>query len=367
MIGQPAAGKSTMILQSGLNFPYAEREGARVAGLGGTRNCDWFFSSEAVLLDTAGRYMNSPEEAGKWRGFLQLLRQHRQRRPLNGLIVSVSIDDILHGSAEDQERVAKRLRERIQESCALLEVRLPIYLVFTKCDLIPGFTAFYRQLDDASRGEVMGKTFSHKGYEQADWGQRFGKAMDELTGYWRQVAGQQLVQQDIQVTRQNNAAYRFPLELAALKPRLQQFVDSLLRANRTRVPKCCAVSISPPRCKPTKPSGAATASMWPSASHSNTPQVLPKLAASRRRYSSIACSARSSSPTNTWWRCTPATTANAGARLAGSRRRPGSHCAVQPVGLVVSEQPRHPGQHCRRTGPGQGRRPGCQRPVHRLA
>lgn len=231
VIGQPAAGKSTMILQSGLNFPYAEREGVRVAGLGGTRNCDWFFSSEAVLLDTAGRYMNSPEEAGKWRGFLQLLRQHRQRRPLNGLIVSVSIADILHGSVEDQERVAKRLRERIQESCALLEVRLPIYLVFTKCDLIPGFTAFYRQLDDAARGEVMGKTFSHKGYEQADWGQRFSNAMDELTRYWGQMASQQLVQQDIQVTRQNNAAYRFPLELAALKPRLHQFVDSLLRAN----------------------------------------------------------------------------------------------------------------------------------------
>lgn len=231
VIGQPAAGKSTMILQSGLNFPYAEREGARVSGLGGTRNCDWFFSSETVLLDTAGRYMNSPEEAGKWRGFLQLLRQHRQRRPLNGLIVSVSIADILHGSAEDQERVAKRLRERIQESCSLLEVRLPIYLVFTKCDLIPGFTPFYRQLDDAARGEVMGKTFSHKGYEQADWGQRFGKAMDELTGYWQQVASQQLVQQDIQVSRQTDAAYRFPLELAALKPRLQRFVDSLLRAN----------------------------------------------------------------------------------------------------------------------------------------
>ncbi|MFZ0157314.1 type VI secretion protein IcmF/TssM N-terminal domain-containing protein, partial [Pseudomonas sp.] len=129
VIGQPAAGKSTMIYQSGLNFPYAEREGARVAGLGGTRNCDWFFSSEAVLLDTAGRYMNNPEEAGKWRAFLQLLRQHRQRRPLNGLIVSVSIDDILKASPEDQERLAKRLRERIQESCALLEVRLPIYLV----------------------------------------------------------------------------------------------------------------------------------------------------------------------------------------------------------------------------------------------
>ena len=231
VIGQPAAGKSTMLYQSGLNFPYAEREGARVAGLGGTRNCDWFFSSEAVLLDTAGRYMNNQEEAGKWRAFLQLLRQHRQRRPLNGLIVTVSIHDILQTSLEDQERIAKRLRERIQETHALLEVRLPVYLVFTKCDLVPGFAPFYRQLDDVARGEVMGKTFPHKGYEQADWGRQFGVAMDELVSYWQQVASQQLVMQDIQITRQDSAVYRFPLELAALKPRLQLFVDALLRAN----------------------------------------------------------------------------------------------------------------------------------------
>lgn len=231
VIGQPAAGKSTMLYQSGLNFPYAEREGARVAGLGGTRNCDWFFSSEAVLLDTAGRYMDNPEEAGKWRAFLQLLRQHRQRRPLNGLIVAVSIHDILQASLEDQERIAKRLRERIQETHALLEVRLPVYLVFTKCDLVPGFAPFYSQLDDVARGEVMGKTFSHKGFEQADWGRRFGVAMDELITYWQDVASRQLVLQDIQVTRQNSAVYRFPLELAALKPRLQLFVDALLRAN----------------------------------------------------------------------------------------------------------------------------------------
>ncbi|MFC6337551.1 type VI secretion system membrane subunit TssM [Pseudomonas sp. CCM 7891] len=231
VIGQPAAGKSTMLYQSGLNFPYAEREGARVAGLGGTRNCDWFFSSEAVLLDTAGRYMNNQEEAGKWRAFLQLLRQHRQRRPLNGLIVAVSIHDILQSSLADQERIAKRLRERIQETHALLEVRLPVYLVFTKCDLVPGFAPFYSQLDDAARGEVMGKTFSHKGFEQADWGQRFGVAMDELITYWQTVASQQLVLQDIQVTRQNSSVYRFPLELAALKPRMQLFVDALLRAN----------------------------------------------------------------------------------------------------------------------------------------
>ena len=231
VIGQPASGKSTMLYQSGLTFPYADREGARVAGLGGTRNCDWFFSSEAVLLDTAGRYMDNQEEAGKWRAFLGLLRQHRQRRPLNGLIVAVSIEDILHAGAEGRERLAKRLRERIQEAHELLELRLPIYLVFTKCDLLPGFTHFHRQLDHAARDEVMGKTFAHEGFEQSDWGTRFATALNELVEHWQALADQQVLQQDIQLTRHDPAAYRLPLELAALKPLLGSFVADLLRAN----------------------------------------------------------------------------------------------------------------------------------------
>ncbi|QKZ02386.1 type VI secretion system membrane subunit TssM [Pseudomonas eucalypticola] len=231
VVGQPAAGKSSLLYTSGLNFPYAEVKAARVPGLGGTRNCDWFFSSEAVLLDTAGRYMTTNEEAGKWRGFLSLLRQYRQRRPLNGLIVTVSIQDLINGSLQEQERLAKQLRERIQESYALLEVQLPVYLVFTKCDLIPGFTAFYEHLDDTSRSEVLGKTFPHVGYAKADWGQRVGAAMDELAHYWQQVGQQQLVAQDIKITNEDTSVYRFPLEFAALKPRVQQFADALLKAN----------------------------------------------------------------------------------------------------------------------------------------
>ncbi len=162
---------------------------------------------------------------------LSLLRQHRQRRPLNGLIVAVSVEDVLKSTPDSLERLAKRLRERIQEAHDLLELRLPIYLVFTKCDLIPGFTHFYRQLDNQTRGEVMGKTFAHEGFRQSDWGKRFTAAMGELVDHWQQIADQQLVQQDIQLTRQDPAAYRFPLELTALKPLLETFVTDLLRAN----------------------------------------------------------------------------------------------------------------------------------------
>ena len=52
-----------------------------IRGVGGTRNCDWWFTDDAVLLDTAGRYttQDSDREVDKaaWMGFLELLKQQR--------------------------------------------------------------------------------------------------------------------------------------------------------------------------------------------------------------------------------------------------------------------------------------------------
>ena len=56
VIGNPAAGKSSAVVNSGLKFPFADGRSNIIHGIGGTRNCDWFFTSEGILLDTAGRY-----------------------------------------------------------------------------------------------------------------------------------------------------------------------------------------------------------------------------------------------------------------------------------------------------------------------
>ena len=57
IIGAPGSGKTTALANSGLQFPLADRFGkTALRGIGGTRNCDWWFTNEAVLLDTAGRY-----------------------------------------------------------------------------------------------------------------------------------------------------------------------------------------------------------------------------------------------------------------------------------------------------------------------
>lgn len=87
VIGNPAAGKSSAIYNSGLKFPFEESHQKMVSsGLSGTRNCDWFFSTQGVLLDTAGRYSVYAEDQSEWLGFLNLLKKSRSKAPINGLI-----------------------------------------------------------------------------------------------------------------------------------------------------------------------------------------------------------------------------------------------------------------------------------------
>jgi type VI secretion system protein ImpL len=79
IIGPPGSGKTTALVNSGLHFPLAAQLGAgAVRGVGGTRNCDWWFTDQAVLLDTAGRYTTQDSHAtvdkAAWLGFLDLLK-----------------------------------------------------------------------------------------------------------------------------------------------------------------------------------------------------------------------------------------------------------------------------------------------------
>ena len=100
-IGAPGSGKTTALLNSGLRFPLGDPRGERaLQGVGGTRNCDWWFTDEAVLLDTAGRYTTQESDreadAAAWLGFLDLLKRFRPRQPLNGVIVTLSVADLVH-------------------------------------------------------------------------------------------------------------------------------------------------------------------------------------------------------------------------------------------------------------------------------
>lgn len=158
VIGAPGSGKTTALQESGLAFSSMGHGLRSIRGVGGTRNCDWWFADNAILLDTAGRYTTQPEDHGEWLKFLDLVRESRGRRALNGIIVTVSVGDLIKGDPASIAAVVRPIRERIIEVSNRLKLVLPVYIVFSKADLIGGFKDFFAGFNRAQRDQVWGAT-----------------------------------------------------------------------------------------------------------------------------------------------------------------------------------------------------------------
>ena len=168
IIGPPGAGKTTALLNAGLNFPLTDQLGpGAIAGVGGTRLCDWWFTDQAVLIDTAGRYTtqdsNRDVDRAGWDAFLTLLRRTRPKQPLNGVIVAIALSDVAGASAAMLDAHAAAIRSRIDELEEKFGLRMPVYALFTKADLLIGFCEFFDDLDRTAREQVWGATFPLKG------------------------------------------------------------------------------------------------------------------------------------------------------------------------------------------------------------
>jgi type VI secretion system protein ImpL len=226
-IGAPGAGKTTALINSGLRFPLADRLGREaVRGVGGTRNCDWWFTDEAVFLDTAGRYTTQQSDrdvdAAAWRSFLELLKKSRPRRPINGVLVTVSVADLLQQSAAEREAHAQALRTRVQELYQTLGLRIPVYVLVTKTDLLAGFAEFFSPLGKEERAQAWGFSlpYGKEGLDPAPMSAELQRLERRL---YDRLPEQ--LEEERDLTRRA-LLYGFPQQFALLRDRLVQFVEA---------------------------------------------------------------------------------------------------------------------------------------------
>ena len=232
IIGPPGSGKTTALVNSGLHFPLEEKFGKEgLRGVGGTRNCDWWFTDEAVLLDTAGRYVtqdsDATADASAWQGFLALLRKYRRRRPINGVLVAISLSDLMTLSEREREQHVQAVRKRLQELSEHLGIRFPVYVMFTKCDLVAGFTEFFDDLGKEERNQVWGMTFpleGEAGYTLFDteFDLLLGRLNDRLVARLNQERDPQ----------RRGLIYGFPQQMASMRETLGGFVGDVFRGSR---------------------------------------------------------------------------------------------------------------------------------------
>ena len=237
IIGPPGAGKTTALVNSGLNFPLAGSGSAQpVAGVGGTRSCDWWFTDQAVLIDTAGRYTTQDSDAQSdkksWLAFLSLLKKYRTRQPINGVILAISLADLTGLDDQQLEAHAVEIRSRLREVYETLKIQFPVYLLFTKADLVSGFMEYFGSFDEPRRRKVWGATF-----QTTD---RNKNMVAEAPAEFDALAARLAEEMPDRLQEEADPAARisifgFPVQFGALKGRIAGFIANLFDPARSQV------------------------------------------------------------------------------------------------------------------------------------
>lgn len=227
VMGESGSGKTTAISSARLASPFAEVQ--HTSGVSGTRNCDWWFFDQAIILDTAGRYalpVDSGRDSEEWQKFLSLLVKYRKKEPIHGLIVTVAADKLLT-RPDVLESDGRQLRSRIDELMRVLGIRFPVYLLVTKCDLVHGMTQFCERLPEKSLEQPLGMVNQELSQDIPAFLERFAVTVAERLKYLRLLMLHQPERGPI-----TPGALLFPEEIEGVRRGLESFVMAAFRENR---------------------------------------------------------------------------------------------------------------------------------------
>jgi type VI secretion system protein ImpL len=225
VIGMSAAGKTSLLTRSGLSASIASSASDNE---GGTQHCDWYFSPDAVMVDTAGRYLRDDQSASEFSAFLRTLKKQRKKAAVNGLVLVVSLPELLASSMSERNKLASQLVKRIEEYTDCLDANPPIYLMLSKTDQLPGFSQAFEGLDLQERQQPLGMTFGLS--EISNHGLR--PVLDaKLANLQRQIRRHVDAQMIALGSDASSALLNFPNYFSELSAVLEQFLQHFAQSN----------------------------------------------------------------------------------------------------------------------------------------
>lgn len=213
VVGPRGSGKTTLLRQAGL------REAA-------AWNDDSFVAHNSIILDQVGGYILDEvqhADSNTRREYLADVAEFLRGKSLKGIIATIEADEALDEAANQAQ--AKALRQHLAEIVHHFGLNLPVYLVITRCDRLPGFLPFFEHLPPTDRSKAWGATLA--GEQQ----RRPLAAFDqECALLQRALAERRLAFLDADDPATNRSIYQFPVQFTLICERLRGYVETLFTA-----------------------------------------------------------------------------------------------------------------------------------------
>lgn len=226
--GQPRSGKSSLVISSNLNFQtLPSQRQSEQKFVRPTPNVDWRVASDAVFVDTAGRYQTEGLDADEWSSMLETLKKYRGNRPVDGFLLVVDAERILKADEREIEEMAKVQRARLDEAMQRLKVKFPVYLVFSHADAIEGFRDSFSASKQEDKTLVWGSTIPIEKSDnaQALFDGEYAVLHDSLIK--RRIARLSAPFPPVRQLR----IFNFPLHFGSARRKFGAFVNALFRPN----------------------------------------------------------------------------------------------------------------------------------------
>jgi len=234
LVGESGSGKTEAMRHCNIGFPPGLQD--RLQGVGGTINMHWWFTDNAVILDTAGRMMFEEAAGTEWKEFLKLIVRHRPNCPINGMLLVIPVDSLIRDTAEEIERKGSRIAQQFDMIQRELGVRFPVFVVITKCDRLIGFKEFFDSLTDPELQHQMLGWSNPAPLDDAFNPERVGEFIDTIVGRLIRRRLRLLLEpvhagdRDARRADQVDALYSFPQSLDRIGPRLQRYLQMVFTA-----------------------------------------------------------------------------------------------------------------------------------------
>ncbi|MGH7673691.1 MAG: ImcF-related family protein [Gemmatimonadales bacterium] len=243
VLGPEGGAKTSTIAHSGLEAELLAGEVFRGDRIAPTRAANLWYAQRCLVVEGGGALTREP---ARWARLLQHVTPGRFTAALTGralarrvVVVCMSCEEFLKpGSAHAVPAAARDLRALVTRMAEVCGIQLPVYVLFTKADRVPGFAEFVRHLsrDEAQQG--LGVTLRWPARTPVGvWVDReFQRLNEAFHGLFNSLALSRLELLPREGAQEAAAAaYEFPRELRKLAPLVTQFLVDLCRPSQLEV------------------------------------------------------------------------------------------------------------------------------------